>query len=148
MVIEKLNSWLTLVANLGVLVGIVFLAVEINQSNRQAQSATNQARGNEIDQSFRELALSDSMSNIYLKISESGIDSLSPLETLRAQNWERAKQIRMSLQLDQYDYGFLDEQAFRGLMEAGVRSYPIWLELGLPEDLTLRRFAEAYNSNN
>ena len=31
---EKLNHWLTLTANIGVLIGIVFLASEINQSNR------------------------------------------------------------------------------------------------------------------
>lgn len=31
--IEKLNQWLTLFANLGVLAGIVFLALEIRQSN-------------------------------------------------------------------------------------------------------------------
>jgi len=33
---DKLNKWLTLVANLGVIAGIVFLALEIRQSNRIA----------------------------------------------------------------------------------------------------------------
>ena len=35
---EKLNQWLTLIANLGVLIGIVFLSLEISQSNRIAIS--------------------------------------------------------------------------------------------------------------
>ncbi|HKJ17096.1 MAG TPA: hypothetical protein VJ984_07100 [Xanthomonadales bacterium] len=34
--LDKLNQWLTLLANLGVLVGLVFLIVELNQSNRIA----------------------------------------------------------------------------------------------------------------
>ena len=34
--LDTLNKWLTLVANLGVLVGLIFLIVELNQSNRIA----------------------------------------------------------------------------------------------------------------
>lgn len=33
---DKLNQWLSLVANVGVLVGLVFLIVELNQANRIA----------------------------------------------------------------------------------------------------------------
>jgi len=39
---DNLNRWLTLVANLGVLAGIVFLSLEIDQSNRIAE---REARG-------------------------------------------------------------------------------------------------------
>ena len=34
--LDKLNQWLSLMANLGVLVGLIFLIVELNQSNRIA----------------------------------------------------------------------------------------------------------------
>ncbi len=34
--LDKLNQWLSLLANLGVLVGLVFLIVELNQANRIA----------------------------------------------------------------------------------------------------------------
>lgn len=34
--LEKLNQWLTLLANLGVIVGLVFLIAELNQANRIA----------------------------------------------------------------------------------------------------------------
>jgi hypothetical protein len=37
---ERVNKWLTLLANLGVLVGIVFLVVEVRQSNRIAIATT------------------------------------------------------------------------------------------------------------
>lgn len=37
---EHVNKWLTLLANIGVLVGIIFLVVEIRQSNRIAVATT------------------------------------------------------------------------------------------------------------
>jgi len=41
---EKLNQWLTLAANLGVLVGLMFLVVELNQANRIAAYTAENAR--------------------------------------------------------------------------------------------------------
>lgn len=42
--LEKLNQWLTLAANLGVLIGLVFLIVELNQSNRIAVYSAESTR--------------------------------------------------------------------------------------------------------
>ena len=36
---EKLNKWVSLLANIGVLAGIVFLGLEIRQSNRIAMAS-------------------------------------------------------------------------------------------------------------
>jgi hypothetical protein len=41
--LDKINQWLVLVSNLGVLAGIVFLAIEINQNTTVARSSTRQA---------------------------------------------------------------------------------------------------------
>ena len=46
--LEKLNHWLTLAANLGVLAGIIFLAIEIQQSTN-AQLATSRQQVMEAD---------------------------------------------------------------------------------------------------
>ena len=40
---EKLNRWLTLLANIGVLAGIVFLAIEINQNTNIMKAQTRGA---------------------------------------------------------------------------------------------------------
>jgi len=40
---DRLNKWLTLAANIGVLVGIVFLALEVRQANRIAITSTELA---------------------------------------------------------------------------------------------------------
>lgn len=131
MKLENANSWLALVANIGVIVGIVFLALEINQSNRHAQSATYQARVNEIDQSMREFALSETMIDLYTKIDESGVASLTPSEIRRATAWEIARINRMQGQFYQYQQGFLDTQSYEALLEAGGRSLPLWIEFDL-----------------
>ena len=39
---EKLNQWMTLVANVGVVAGIVFLAFEISQNTEQMMSTSIQ----------------------------------------------------------------------------------------------------------
>jgi len=41
---EKLNQWLTLAANLGVLIGVIFLGVELNQANRIAAYSAESTR--------------------------------------------------------------------------------------------------------
>jgi len=43
--LDRLNSWLTLAANLGVLAGFVFLGLEIRQDNSLAQAAAYQQIG-------------------------------------------------------------------------------------------------------
>ena len=41
---EKLNSWLTLGANIGVLIGLVLLIVEIQQNTEMMRAQINQSR--------------------------------------------------------------------------------------------------------
>lgn len=41
--LSKTNEWLSLIANIGVLVGIVFLVLELNQNTAMMQSQTRQA---------------------------------------------------------------------------------------------------------
>lgn len=42
--LDKLNQWLSLLANVGVLVGLIFLIVELNQSNRIAVYSAESTR--------------------------------------------------------------------------------------------------------
>lgn len=44
MKLEKLNQWLSLLANIGVLVGLIFLIAELNQSNRIAVYSAESTR--------------------------------------------------------------------------------------------------------
>ena len=131
MSLDNFNKWLTLAANIGVVAGIVFLALEINQSSKATQSATYQIRMNEMDQSLREFALSESISDIYEKIDTEGVDSLTPSEWRRAHSWERARMARMQANLYQYQLGFLDTQSYEALLQGGLVSLPLWKEFGI-----------------
>ncbi|MGB5257931.1 MAG: hypothetical protein WBN44_11805, partial [Woeseiaceae bacterium] len=51
---EKINGWLTLVANIGVLIGLGLLVFEIRQSNSLALAQIEQARSESLLQWRRE----------------------------------------------------------------------------------------------
>jgi|SaaInlV_100m_DNA_5_1039725.scaffolds.fasta_scaffold65520_2 hypothetical protein len=114
---EKLNTWLTFVANVGVVIGLIFLVVELRQSNDQAAAATEQDRANVVDLQFREFASSAYLPEIYAKIAESGVDSLSSVELQRARAWEIARIIRQLGQVRQYQMGYLDESIYKTVLE-------------------------------
>ena len=67
MSLSKVNSWLTLTANIGVLLGIFFLASEIQQSNRIGKNETDI----EITNMFAEInRISMQFSGLIVKLSE------------------------------------------------------------------------------
>lgn len=143
MKLEKLNSWLTLLANLGVLAGIVFLVIELDQSNRQAQSSTFQARINEIDQQGREFAVSEFLPELYVKIRETGVSSLTPVERERVVSWEGSRMARINGQYVQYQEGFLDDDSYEQMMEIGSRVLPLWKELNIADSSVFAQLIEA-----
>ena len=76
---ERLNQWFTLIASLGVLVGMVFLAIEIQQNtnslemNRQIALAEAYAtRNNTVQGSQVEAALSPDFGEIFVKWERGG----------------------------------------------------------------------------
>ena len=129
--IDKLNNWLSLIANFGVILGLVFLGVEMNQSNNATIAATYQARISEIQASYQNSALSGYMPIIYDKIEKDGLDSLSSIELRRVQDWELARMYRMQGQYYQYQQGYLDESGFEDLIRGGRSYLPMWKNLGL-----------------
>lgn len=56
---EELNQWLSLVANLGVLVGIIFLAVELNQNTSMMRAQTRDSV-TEKQMNFYQMLVTDS----------------------------------------------------------------------------------------
>jgi hypothetical protein len=69
---EKINNWLTTVANVGVVIGLIFLVVELRQANHQADAATSLQRASDIEIQFKEFALSNELATIYVKFGEEG----------------------------------------------------------------------------
>ena len=71
---NALNKWLTLLANFGVVAGLIFLAIEVNHSSRLAEVAAYQSRIQEIQTVRREIALSPELASMYEKFSSQGVD--------------------------------------------------------------------------
>ena len=56
---DRLNRWLTLGANLGVLIGIALILVELNQNADLMRAQMTQARADNILESYRQQMYSD-----------------------------------------------------------------------------------------
>ena len=120
--LDKFNKWFTLSANLGVLAGIVFLALEINQNTTSMRAETYQSRTNSgitlmmgaTDQDTLASALSKTQ---YYDVpcwpDQEQLSSLSDIEYVAYVGFLRATYARLDNQRFQYEQGMLDEDYFR-----------------------------------
>ena len=81
---DKLNEWVSLTANIGVLVGIVFLSIEISQSNRIALGNSEADLRINAMEFVRGISQNDDTALILSKLNTPGPE-LSPTEMIKAQ---------------------------------------------------------------
>ncbi len=127
---EKLNSWLTLVANFGVLLGIALLVYELRQTQHLAETDSMVGRLEQMQVAQTAMALSDSLPEIRVKAQTEGIETLTALELYRLRMWELSVINRMRSQYILYKRGYLDERTARGFINTAVRWLPYWESLG------------------
>ena len=125
-----LGQTLGILANLGVVLGLILVVVEIEQSNEHAEASAYQARIDQIDVANQQFALSDDLPAIYVKLEQTGLKSLDAEELLRVRSWELARYQRMAGQHYQYQQGYLDEAAYRAMMRTAQTWMDIWETLG------------------
>jgi hypothetical protein len=94
---DKLNQWLTTLANFGVIVGIIFLVVEIRQTSRQIEQNTAALGAQTIFQinessngSRRAIAQDAELAELLMKGNEDP-EALTELERERFIQWTRAR---------------------------------------------------------
>ena len=151
----KLSDWLTVLANLGIVAGLVIVYLELDQANRLAEANAHQFRDAEITQAQKDYALSDYMPEIVIKAQEGGFDSLTAVELSRYLMWESARRQRLVAVYRQYQMGFIDRQIidgnFRVIIDRGWAE--IWDKLGMKPNLPnpfwqeLEKFREAAENN-
>jgi hypothetical protein len=136
--LDKLNKWLTLLANFGVLAGIVFLAIEISQNteslemNRQIALAEAYAtRNNTIQDSQVQAAVSPDFAALYVKWQQQGSEALTEEERFRVTSWETARYFRIESQYIMWEQGLLKEDFIENLREITRRSVEGWRDLDL-----------------
>lgn len=104
---ERLNNWLSLLANIGVLAGIIFLAYELQQNTNIARSSAYGDTVQEINE-WRSLVASDAeLARIFPIYIADEVDTLNPIEG------QRLRQL-VAIILGIYENGYYSNQ--RGIM--------------------------------
>ena len=127
---EKLNSWLSLGATVGVVIGLVLLVMEIRQNTDMMEAQINQSRTEAAMSEQQAFFNSEFMPAILVKV-ESG-EQLSAEEMLRYQADFRSFNRNVDNQLWQYNRGFLGNNIPRSLRGA-VRAVIGSSQLGIDE---------------
>ena len=107
--LEKLNQWLTLFANFGVLAGIIFLGFEISQNTRTMQAAAIQESTNIAREQLYFLAGNSDIARIE-SLGDEDISQLNPEELQRYFYEERAFWLGMQGQFRQWELGILPDE--------------------------------------
>jgi hypothetical protein len=128
---EAVNRWLNLGANVGVLLGLILLIIEVRHAIDLSESDAYRNRGTEIQQAFQQLALSPDLGAIAVKARDGGSASLTKVEFVRWSAWIQAAALRMQNQFNDYELGYLDEASYQAMLRAAARSYALWRELAL-----------------
>jgi len=138
MEMEKLNQWLTLLANIGVLVGIVFLAIEIQQNtnnleiNRQVALTEAYAnRSSTVQDAQVAAALSSDFGEIYVKWQRGGSEALTESERFRVLSWETARIFRLESQYIMWEEGLLEYEFIDTLRDITIRNAEGWRDLDI-----------------
>jgi hypothetical protein len=129
MKMDKLNKWLTLTANIGVLAGIVFLAIEINQNTESNQAQTrSDVASNHVW--LWEMMLDNGIQELFDQASTNDIEPGSPdYRTFRS--YSRTLFVVWENEWYQYTRGLYDDDSFRAQRERwrDVFSYPLVREV-------------------
>ena len=139
--IEKISHWLTLGANFGVLVGIVFLIIEINQNTQQAEldsAALQTSNYQDIISGVIELnsyVIQDpDFAEILIK-GETDPSALSPTELRRYNSYTIITMRHGDMAYYNYLQGTIDEQRLNNLLSivaarlaSGSLAMQIWEE--------------------
>jgi hypothetical protein len=116
--IDKINKWLTLFSNIGVLAGILFLGLEIEQNSELMQVQIAQTRSSDAVAAQELTINSPYIPQIRIKVNNG--EQLTPEESMRYADFFRASIRVQDNILFQYQEGMLRESEIRSI-EAFVK---------------------------
>ena len=133
------TDWLTLIANLGVIAGLMILTYELHQANKLSETQAYLERLDQMQQVAADFSQSDYLPGVYTKIGGDqftsdaigSIESLTDIERSRVFSWERGIMLRMSAHYYQYLQGYLDQQTGDKILTDARENLPRWNALGI-----------------
>jgi len=111
---DQINKWLTLMANIGVIIGLVLVAFELRQNSELMRVQIHQARADSAMVSNEQSFNSDYIPPILVKVWHG--DDLGPEERLRFTDYFRAMNRNQDNVLSQYDAGMLGDNTPRSII--------------------------------
>lgn len=84
--LEKLGQWTTIVTNIGVLLGVVFLVIEINQNTEALKAQDEYANLDQWATIFMAVPQSPDLARVIIK-GDTHYESLTPEERLQYNNY-------------------------------------------------------------
>jgi hypothetical protein len=145
---NKLDRWLTLGTNIGVLIGIILLIVEINQNNELVRVQIEQARSDTYVAWQREVASGDHVAPLFakLEVQDGGIFSKLDFTQLDPVEMERIRAIAAARFYDyetlyaQYERGFVSEEYWKQRIAPTIHIWaPVWAKLFSADELSMRQ---------
>ncbi len=130
--IERINNWLTLLGNLGIIISIIFLAYQISEANRVSNAQAYQSRAQMGAEIFWTLADSDHIGPIMEKVYDDtgpnidAVDRLEPAEQFRLLMFERAAITLYENNLYQCQQGFLEPEFCDAVRLTVDQRIPYW----------------------
>ena len=108
---DKLNKWLTLVANVGVIAGIVFLAIEIRQNSDAVRAQTRAQLAEQVTELFSVNMNDKEYASVLMK--GNNVEELSPVEQYQYFRHRSAWVNHWINVVYQYEMGMYDESEFK-----------------------------------
>jgi len=138
---DSVNRWMTLSANIGVVIGLILLLAELNQNSDLVRAQIHQARSDEHVAYRIGLADSEFLLPARLKVEAAGgfgnpnaMDDLAPEEALRIKEFLTARHQDYDNLYYQYQQGYLDEEFYTFRVAGSIRFFaPWWKKLNIFE---------------
>jgi hypothetical protein len=131
----SINKWLSLGANVGVLIGLILLLVEIDQNNDLVRAQIHQARSDTHVSNRLQIADSEFLILAVEKFyAAGGFNNLSALDQLTAVEVARIREWMIAFHQDydnlfyQYQQGYLDNEFYRYRVEVPISIFAPWWE--------------------
>lgn len=140
---DSINRWLTLSANVGVVIGLILLVVELNQNSSLVRAQIHQARSDNYVANMMQVADTEFLLPAYKKLLDAGGLNAAALETLNSTERERVRRYAQG-RLGGYDnlfyqhrLGYLDDEFYQSRVVVSIRRMtPLWEEFGLLNGVT------------
>jgi len=131
-----LGQTISVVANIGVIAGIVFLGYELRQTQMAIQSQAFQARALDAMDWDLEMAKDENLRKIQYQLDSGEFDPNSLTEAERQVAFYLLDAARLDVDNEHYQYenGFLDPGFYNGVTVPMIKDYaPIWRDFGIGE---------------